>query len=337
MELLPQQFRVPQIYGDYWFNSEPVPVNALQGYVILVDFWDYTCQRCLQALPYLKEWYQRYREAGLVMIGVHTPQFPFGRDPMNVKNIVEKLDVRYPVVMDNDYIVWSAFRAQTWPTRYLIDKNGFIRYVHSGEGSYQNSEHAIQSLITDAGYHGDLPLIMEPLKEIDRPGVLCYRQTADILTGWQRGTIGNVEGLSPESTVHYTDPGYHLPGRLYLHGNWLNDRDYIKFDAEGEGYLTVSYEAKEVNAVIRPVGEKNLHVYVRQDDKYLTAGNKGTDIIIDQEGRSSLNINRADMYNIVRNPEYGEHVVKLTTQSKGFALYSLSFLSAVIPEVISRN
>jgi hypothetical protein len=337
MELLPKQYRITQIYGDYWFNSEPVPVGAHQGYVILVEFWDYTCSRCIQSLPYLREWYARYHDAGLMMIGVHTPQFPFGRDPLIIRDVIEKHDIRFPVVMDNEYIVWSAFRAQTWPTRVLVDRSGFIRYIHSGEGSYLNFEHAIQSLLIDAGYHDDLPLVMEPLREIDRPGALCYRQTPDILTGWRRGTIGNVEGFSPESTVHYEDPGYHLPGRLYLQGNWLNDRDSIRFNSDGEGYVVFSYEGKEVSAVIKPEGEKNFQVRIEQDGQPLTAENRGSNVVIGPDGTSSILVDQADIFQLVRNPEYGEHTIRITTRSKGFALYAVSFLSAVIPEVISNN
>jgi thiol-disulfide isomerase/thioredoxin len=339
MDVLQQQIRVPEIYGDFWFNSEPIPLAALRGYVILIDFWDYACHKCLQTLPYLKEWHKRYSEKGLVTIGVHSPQFPFASDPINVRGAIDKLEIKYPVVMDNDFLIWGAFRAMTWPTKYLIDKHGFIRYVHPGEGSYQNFEHAIQSLVTEIGYQDDLPLIMEPVRESDRPGALCYRATPDILAGWQRGTIGNVEGYSPESTVHYDDPGIYIDGRLYLQGNWLNDRSYLKLnDPEGqEGYLVFSYQAKEISAVIKPEGEKNFQVFVQQNDLYLTAANKGDDIRIDEQGKSYMLVSDARLYSIVKNKEFGEHTVKLMTRSNGFALYAISFISCVISEMVSNN
>jgi len=198
MDVIRQQYRVPEIYGAFWFNSDPIPLAALRGYVILIDFWDYACQNCVRSLPYVQEWHRRYSTKGLVVIGVHTPQFPFGSDPINVRGALEKLDIKYPVVMDNDFFIWGAFRNTVWPTRYLVDKNGFIRYVQEGEGSYENFEHCIQSLITEAGYHDDLPLVMEPIRETDRAGVVCCKATPEVLTGWQRGTIGNVEGYSPE-------------------------------------------------------------------------------------------------------------------------------------------
>ncbi len=339
MEIIPKQFRVPEIYGDYWFNSDPIPLNALRGYVILIDFWDYATQSCLHALPYLKEWHRRYADKGLVLIGVHTPQFPFAADPINVRNATEKLKIRYPVVMDNDFIVWGAFRASVWPTKYLIDKNGYLRYVHAGEGSYQSIEQALQSLLTEAGYHDDLPILADPVRDMDRPGAICYRATPEILTGWKRGTLGNVEGYSPESTIHYEDPGVYVGGRLYLHGNWQNDRSFLRLnEAEGKaGYLVISYQAREVNMVVKPEGEKNFQVFVYQDDAFLDRENRGDDILIDEEGRSYFLVHDAKLYSIVRNKEFGDHRLRLSTRSSGFALYSVTFVSAVIPEMVSRN
>ena len=180
---------------------------------------------------------------------------------------------------------------------------------------------------------------MDPIRESDRAGVLSYRVTPTILTGYQRGTIGNVEGYSPESTSRYEDPGVHLEGRLYLHGDWLNDRNYLKLDgSEGkEGYLVLSYQAKEVNAVIKPEGEKQFQVFVHQDEGYLTSANKGDDVLIDEEGRSFFLADNARLYSLVKNKEYGEHKLKLGTRSNGFALYSISFVSSVISEMVSNN
>jgi len=339
MEIFPQQFRVPEIYGAFWFNSDPVPLAALRGYVILIEFWDYTSQNCLQALPYTKEWAKRYADTGLITIGIHTPQFPFAADPIHVRKAIEKINIHYPVMMDNDFIAWSAFRNTVWPTKYLIDKSGFIRYVHAGVGSYQNFEHAIQSLLVEAGYRNDFPLIMEPIREIDRPGMICYRSTPEILAGWQRGTIGNVEGYSPGSTIHYEDPGIYLDGRLYLRGNWLNDRNFLKLDEEEgrEGRLILSYQAKEVHAVIKPEGEKQFQVFVQQDDMYLQPEQKGDDILIDDEGKSFFLALDPKLYSLVKNTEFGAHKLTMSMRSNGFALFSISFISSVIPEMASKN
>jgi thiol-disulfide isomerase/thioredoxin len=339
MEVSSRTFRAPGIHGDYWFNSDPIALGALRGYVVLIDFWDFTSSSSLRALPYIKEWYARYSELGLVVIGVHSPEFPFGRDMVTIRRAVSKLNIRYPVVMDNDFFIWGAFRNRVWPTRYLIDKDGFIRIVQEGEVGYQNFEHSIQSLLVEAGYHGELPLVMDPLRDVDRDGVVRYRVTPGILTGYQRGTIGNVEGFSPESVSHFEDPGYYLEGRLYLHGNWLNDRNFLKLEeSDGrEGFIMLSYRAKELNSVIKPEGEKQFQVFVQQDRLYLTTDNMGDDVQIDGEGRSYLLVDQPKLYNVVKNKEYGEHTLKLSSRSNGFAVYSISFVSSVIPEMVSNN
>ncbi len=339
MDIIRGQMRVPEIYGAFWFNSDPIPLGALRGYVILLDFWDYSCQSSLRTLPYVREWHRRYSDKGLVVIGVHTPQFPFGSDPINIVSALEKLGVKYPVVMDNDFLIWSAFRNTVWPTRYLVDKSGCIRYVQEGEGSYENFEHSIQSLLADAGYRDAFPQVMDPLRESDRAGTPCYRATPEVLTGWQRGTIGNVEGYAPESTIRYEDPEYYVGGRLYLHGDWLNDRSSVRVNGTdgGEAHAVVVYQAKEVNAVIEPNAEKHSQVFLRQDDASLTPSNKGSDVRIDEEGKSYIIIDRPRLYNLVRNREYGEHKLKMTTRANGVALYSVSFVSCAVQEMIPNN
>lgn len=339
MEHFANPLRAPEIYGDFWFNSDPLSIGALRGYIILVDFWDYSCQSCLRTLPYIQEWNRRYQDLGLVTVGVHAPQFPFAKDPRNVSKAISKLGISYPVMMDNEFLSWSVFRTRMWPAKFLIDKNGFIRYRQEGEGFYQNFEHAIQSLLVEAGYRGDFPLVMEPIRDTDVQGALCYRVTPEILTGYQRGTVGNVEGYFPESVVEYQDPGIYVDGRVYLHGKWISGRNYLKLEETegGEGCITLAYHAREVNAVIKPEGEKNFQVFVSQDDAFLMSENKGDDIRIDKEGRSFLLIVEPNLYNVVKNKEFGEHQLKLSSRSNGFALYSISFVSCVIPELVSNN
>jgi hypothetical protein len=339
MDILQKQFRAPEIYGDFWFNSDPIPLGALRGYVILITFWDCMSLGSIRALPYVQEWNRRYADKGLVTIGVHTPEFPFARDPSVVRKAIHKLGIRFPVVMDNEYLIWSAFHNRTWPTHYLINKLGFISYIQQGEGSYQNFERSIQSLIAETGYHGDFPVVMEPLREMDRQGVRLYQATPNILAGYQRGTLGNVEGAHPESCSHYNDPGMYLEGRIYLDGVWLLSRDYARLQTnEGkEGASIVMYNAKEVYAVIKPEGESNFQVFIQQDGKYLTAENKGVDVNIDTEQRSHILVNEPRLFHLVKNPEFGEHIIRLSARSNGFALYSFSFVSSVVTELISNN
>jgi thiol-disulfide isomerase/thioredoxin len=340
MQPLPKQYRAPEIYGAFWFNSEPIPIHALRGFSILIHFWDYTSSASLRSLPYIQEWSKRYADKELIVIGVHTPEFPFARNPVPVRRAVERLGIKYPVVMDNDYMIWGAFRTRTRPSTYLIDRDGFIRYMHEGEGSYEDLEHSIQALLAGAGFHGDMPLIMEPVRETDRQGALVYRPTVEVYTGYRRGErIGNIEGIVPESSTHFIDPGVYIDGRLYLEGSWFCGKDYCKVDDDagvGAG-ASIRYQAKEVNAVIMPDGEKKFQVFVKQGGAFLTENSKGDDVAIDDEGKSFFLVDEPRIYRLIKNQEFSEHTLNLRTRSNGFALYSMSFVSSLIAETMSSN
>jgi hypothetical protein len=339
MELQPRKFRAPDLRSEYWFNSDPVMLEDLRGYPVLVHFWDYTSLSSLRTLPYINEWHRRYAEKGLFVFGVHAPVFPFAKDPAVIRKTIQRLEIRYPVVMDNDFMIWGAYRNTMWPSRFIVDREGFIRYVHPGEGAYQDFEHSLQAMLAESGYRGDFPLIMDPLRETDRAGAICYKSTPEIFAGYQRGSIGNIEGSSPETTLQYADPGYYLEGRIYLHGNWLTNRNFLKLDEhEGrEGYVVLTYHAKEVNIVAKPEGEEQFQVFVQQDDRFLSAECRGDDVAIDEEGRSYFLVKEPRLYSIVKNREYGEHKLKLSCRSNGLALFSFSFVSAIIPDLISNN
>jgi thiol-disulfide isomerase/thioredoxin len=336
MEIGTKTVRAPEIYGDFWFNSEPIALSALRGQVVLVDFWDYTRANCLRTIPYLTEWHRRYRECGLVIIGVHTPEFSLGRDPEGVEGAIRRLGIPYAVVTDNEYLVWSALANRDWPAKYLIDRDGYVRYTHVGEGNYTATEHAIQALLVEAGYHGDLPYPMDPIRETDIPGAVCYRTTPEICTGYVRGMIGNIEGFNLNSTIEYTDPKVYVDGRFYAHGRWLVERDYVQYQGgpEAEGRIILPYHAAEVNAVMKPEGVQALPVSVEQDDHPLSRESSGEDVSFDEHGKSILAVNGPRMYNLVKNREFGQHTLKLNTRSNAFAIYSFSFATRVIPEVV---
>ncbi len=336
-EIQPRTVRAHELYGDFWFNAEPVIVSAMRGRVIFVEFWDFTCVNCLRVLPYIKEWNRKYEEYGLMIIGVHTPKFPFGRNPEVVQRAIERLGITFPVVMDNGGLIAAHYNQRTWPSMYIIDRLGYIRYESSGEGNYATTERIIQTLLYDAGVSEDLPLLMEPLREEDRAGAVCFRPSPELFAGYLKGSIGNVEGFSPESIVDYNDPALYVDDRIYAVGTWLNGRNSLHHQEGESGEIVLSYHAREVNAVINPEGEQVFEVVVRQDEQFLTDENKGDDIQCDASGRSFLVVSEPRLYSLVKNQQYGEHVVKLQTNSDGFSLYSFSFVSSIIPELISNN
>jgi thiol-disulfide isomerase/thioredoxin len=146
--------QLPALSGAVeWINSPPLTVEQLRGKVVLIDFWTYSCVNCVRTLPHVKEWANKYRDQGLVVIGVHAPEFAFERDIGNVKRASRDLGVDYPVAIDNNYAIWRAFGNQYWPAEYFVDAQGHIRYHHFGEGAYGKSERVIQQLLAEAGKH----------------------------------------------------------------------------------------------------------------------------------------------------------------------------------------
>src|SRR5690348_9960666 len=151
--VLPVEGKLPPLDGiGPWFNSAPLTNEQLKGKVVLIDFWTYSCINCLRTLPYLKAWDAKYRKDGLVIIGVHAPEFAFEREPANVAKAIQDLGIRYPVALDNNYVLWSALQNQYWPAHYFVDAQGRIRFHHHGEGEYAMSERVIRQLLAEAGH-----------------------------------------------------------------------------------------------------------------------------------------------------------------------------------------
>lgn len=339
MELESTNFHAPELYGDSWLNAEPFSIRDLRGQVILIDFWDYTSVQCIRTLPYLREWNTKYQEFGLVVIGIHTPEFKFAKNTEVVQRALERLGIQYPVVLDNEALLWSAFGARSWPTKYLIDKDGFIRFSQQGEGNYQQFERALQQLIVHSGYRGRLPDHTEPMRDTDYPGTPCYRPTGEIFLGYLKGALGNNDGYNPESTIDYIDPGIYLPQRFYAKGKWLSTRECFSFNGAGgeAGSVIVQYDATEVNAVMNAGSSPLSEIIVEQDGRSLAKECWGGDIVKGTDGASLVLVDSPKMYNLVKNREFGNHRVTLTTSSPGTEIYTFSFTTSAIPELIQSN
>jgi len=333
-DILPQTARARELLGDFWFNSEPVPLAAHRGQVVLLYFWDCAAASCVRMLPYVQEWDRRYGALGLVTVGVHTPRFAFGRDPGNVQRGITRLGVKFPVVMDNGALIALQYDARALPETVLIDKDGFIRYRNPGDGGAVAVEHALQALLYNAGMGAELPPLMEPLREADRPGAVLHRATPELFAGYARGGVGNVEGYAPESVVSYADPGIYLDGRMYVAGPWRSERECLR--AEGDAHVIAAYQGLDVQCVLEPDAGKHAEVTVLQDSGFLGA-NRGEDVRLDGRGRSYVLVDEPRLYTLVKNREYGEHVIRLSGGGIGFAIFGLAFSSAVIPELVSNN
>ncbi|HYL96549.1 MAG TPA: redoxin domain-containing protein, partial [Terriglobales bacterium] len=227
------QVRAPEI-GRVWLNSPPLSLRQLRGRVVLIDFWDYTCVNCLRTLPYIQAWHERYRDKGLTVIGVHTPEFTFAQYESNVERAVRDLGLTYPVVIDSNYELWKAFANRYWPTKYLLDGEGYLRYAHFGEGAYGDTEQAMQELLREINPRLELPPIMEPVRETDRPGAVCFQPSPELYLGHRRGRIGNNNGFREDEIADYSLPGKLEEGQFYAQGRWASTAEYFESAAEGD-------------------------------------------------------------------------------------------------------
>lgn len=304
--------------GD-WINSEPLTIAGLRGKVVLVDFWTYSCINCIRTLPYLTSWDAKYRDAGLVIVGVHTPEFDFEKELENVKRAMEKHGIEYPVFQDNEYRTWRAYRNQYWPHKYLIDIDGFVRYDHIGEGGYAETEEMIQELLkermTRMGEEMDVEKSIttpEGVQEVDFSKI----STPELYFGYafRRHSGGNEEGYPPEKTVEYLEPknrGVNIP---YLEGTWNNQEDFMQLESD-TGKIYLAYNAKSVNIVASSDAGSTVAILV--DGQPVSTGG---DVV---DGKVSVSDER--LYNVIMNDDYEPHELELRISGKGFRIYTFTF------------
>ena len=325
--------KAPELIGTQsWINSEPLRIEELKGNVILVDFWTYTCINCIRTLPYLKEWDRKYRENGLIIIGVHTPEFEFEKNYENVLNAIKKYEINYPVVQDNDYATWRAYKNRFWPHKYLIDIDGFMRYDHIGEGGYEEIEKMIQLLLKEKmereRKNREINIEVNKPKEAIDVDFLNVK-TPEIYLGYEfsRGNFGNNGGLMPEEVVDYKIPKSITTNNVYFSGKWKSNPDNIELVSD-TGSILLKYHSKTVNVVAGSENDSLINIFL--DDNYLDNNNKGSDTNI-HEGknlkgsRSFSIIKESHLYNLVSAQEYGLHTIKIDVNGRNFKLYTFTF------------
>ena len=323
-----------------WINSQPLTLSKLSGKVVLVDFWTYTCVNCIRTLPYLKLWQAKYADDGLVIIGVHSPEFKFEEKLDNVVAAVKENGIGWAVAQDNDFATWKAYNNRYWPAKYLVDKDGVLRYKHFGEGAYAETESKIRELLEEAG--ADLSQLDAslPSDQVVDPAYLDDPSagiTRELYAGWDRGYgfggsyVWNKEFYSDRDMLtEYNDPGNHVTHQIYLEGPWYNSHESLIHGRETtdfEDHIALKFSATSVNAVIRPEGEDAgpFTVLVELEGEYLTEANKGEDVVIEEDGRSFLHVEESRMYSIIQVPSYGTYEMRLSSNSPHFALFAFTF------------
>jgi thiol-disulfide isomerase/thioredoxin len=327
--------RAPEI-GRIWFNSPSLTIRQLRGRAVLIDFWDYTCVNCIRTLPYLKEWHTRYQDKGLMVIGVHSPEFLFARYESNVERGIEEFALTYPIVVDSNMELWEAFANRYWPSKYLIDGEGYLRYAHFGEGAYRETEEAIQELLRELEPDIVLPQLLEPLRESDDPKAICFQPSPELYLGHRRGRIGNEGGFQEDRTADYSHAGEMNDGYFYAQGRWTATGDHLESAGADEGRVAIRYSAAGVNLVMASFNPEPREVEVRQDGRPLDPLTATPDICF-RDGRSFIRVVRPRMYSLVDNGNFGTHVLEIVTRQPELALFAFTFTTCVDAEFSKKT
>ena len=321
---LPVEGRLPGFDGATgWLNSAPLEVRDLRGKVVLVDFWTYTCINWLRTLGYLRAWAEKYQERGLVVVGVHTPEFPFERDVDNVRAAAAAMRIEYPIALDPDYAVWGAFGNRYWPAAYFADADGRIRHHQFGEGEYEMCERVIQQLLREAGpddVHGG-GLVSVSDEGVEAQADWTTLGSPETYVGYQQGH----NFASPGGVTIDERRGYSRPEKLHLNswalsGDWTVERGASVLDSAGGG-IAFRFHARDVNLVLRSRTGASVPFRVLVDGAAPAAAH-GVDV--DETGNGTLVQPR--LYQLVRQPgAITDRTVEITFLEPGVEAYVFTF------------
>ncbi|PIR48295.1 hypothetical protein COU80_04975 [Candidatus Peregrinibacteria bacterium CG10_big_fil_rev_8_21_14_0_10_55_24] len=304
-DTLPVLSRAPEFRGlDPWHNSKPLALESLRGKVILVDFWTYSCINCIRTLPHIQALWEKYQSKPFVLIGVHTPEFVFEKDPQNVAKAIEKHGLTYPVAQDNDYETWKAFANRYWPAKYLIDAEGNIRYTHFGEGAYDETDEAVQTLLMEIGVLEEMHDVPEVVSDLRRD------QTPETYMGvrsWP--ALANGSTVPMRGIISYTAPASLSLHRYALVGDWQLIDEEQQVLRSNQGEIRLHFLGSEANLVLG-TEEEGTSASIR--------------VIVDGEEMESITVDHHDLYQLYRG-EYGEHEIVLRITGKGLAGYAFTF------------
>lgn len=288
---------LPDLSGaTQWFNSAPLTPAQLKGHVVLVDFWTYSCINCLRTLPYIRAWADRYKNDGLVVLGIHTPEFAFEKDPANVRRAIADYKIAYPVAMDNDYAVWKAFGNQFWPADYLVDATGRVRFHHFGEGKYDETENHIQQLLKESNsglsFNGDTEVTGVGTEAAPDSDV----QSPETYVGYERADSFLSPGGLVEGAAHtYSTPAHLELNQWGLVGNWTDAPQSATLNS-APGKIIFRFHARDVHLVLGPAANgKTVRFRVTVDGK---APGEGHGVDTDAEGNGTVHDNR--LYQLIR-------------------------------------
>lgn len=311
--------RIPVIAGNIWFNTpHPIAPEELNGRVVLVDFWTYSCVNCIRTMPFLKEIWEKYQQYDFFIIGVHTPEFEFEKDPVNVELALEHLDIHWPVVLDNDYANWNNFANHYWPAKYLIDQDGYIVYEHFGEGSYREIEEKIREQLAKDFDIKEFP----PLTKYTGSGGYCTIPTPELYLGFRRGFICNADGYHEDHVGHYVLPAVIPDNTIALKGEFSARPEYIESFGDG-GEILINFNGTEVNLVMEPVGNFAV-VHVELDGQAVPDDLAGEDM-----DKSDIIVSEPRMYSLISSGIPVRGILKIQPRESNIKAYAFTFSGCI--------
>ncbi len=302
-------YQAPVVGGiETWINSSPLQLDALKGKVVLIDFWTYSCINCIRTLPYIKSWYQKYHDKGLVIIGVHAPEFDFEKDVTNVRNAVKKFGIEYPVALDNHFVTWQNFKNKYWPAHYLIDKNGNVVYEHFGEGEYDTTENNIRFLLGIAGANSEFTA--------ER---VSWGQTPETYLGSARAAnFSGAIGLVDYQVRLYEFPAALEKNNWALQGGWKVFPEKIVSAASGAA-IKLNFKARNVFMVMGSESHQPIKVKILLNGEQVIH-EKGKDVV-----NSALEVKDNRLYEVVQLPESGNGVLQIIASAPGLEVFTFTF------------
>jgi thiol-disulfide isomerase/thioredoxin len=305
-----------------WLNSPPLTPDELRGKVVLVDFWTYTCINWLRTLAWVRAWAEKYENDGLVVIGVHTPEFPFERDEDNVREAVQEMAIRYPVALDPDFGVWNAFSNSYWPAIYIADADGRIRYHHYGEGDYDECEQVVQQLLRDAGREVGDELVSVTPEGFEVQADWANLKTPETYVGYQQGqNFASAADLVIDDPRTYSVPEPLNPNEWALAGSWAVE-SRASVSQEPDAKIAFRFHARDVNLVMGPRPREASIPFRVTVDAEPPGDAHGFDV--DEQGNGTVHQQR--LYQLVREPgAIMDRTVELTFLEPGAEAYCFTF------------
>jgi len=331
---LPVLRAAPALDPTGWLNTEPITTSQLHGKVVLYDFWTYSCINCQRTFPYIRSWFDRYKSAGLVVVGIHSPEFDFEHVHSNVEAAVKRDHVTWPVALDDNMSIWNAFGNQYWPADYVADRQGNIRYTHFGEGDYTDTENVLRRLL-------DIPAASPRAGPVTNGETASLEHNPETYLGLQYQNPGSplielragAYDYPPPAAGSIASPRFLsdgtvglVPGKTTgaLVGKWTVDSEKATSN-DAAATIVLAAHAKEVNLVMATASGKPADVLVEVDGEPVPVDERGASVHLDRNGRTIVTVRAPDMYRLYASPKVEDHLITISTTGPGLEAYDFTF------------